>query len=92
LLRLIAGEAEPATDAVHRLSSIRMLAQLADDRLTVAQALGVADDLARCAASNAAKARLTMPLKPTGRWRRDCTPRWSKPACPPWRSIARSRR
>jgi ATPase subunit of ABC transporter with duplicated ATPase domains len=47
LLRLIAGEAEPADGSVHRIGSIGMLAQLADDRLTVAQALGVADDLAR---------------------------------------------
>ena len=47
LLRLIAGDIEPATGAVQRLGSIGMLAQLADDRLTVAQALGGADDLAR---------------------------------------------
>src|SRR6266568_1178646 len=47
LLRLITGEIEPASGNVQRLGSIGMLAQLADDRLTVAQALGVADDLAR---------------------------------------------
>ena len=47
LLRLIAGEIEPATGTIQRLGSIGMLAQLADDRLTVAQVLGVADDLAR---------------------------------------------
>jgi ATPase subunit of ABC transporter with duplicated ATPase domains len=47
LLRLIAGDIEPATGAVQRLGSIGMLAQLADDRLTVALALGVTDDLAR---------------------------------------------
>src|SRR4051812_42302010 len=47
LLRLIAGEIEPANGSIQRLGSIGMLAQLADDRLTVAQALGVAGDLAR---------------------------------------------
>jgi ATPase subunit of ABC transporter with duplicated ATPase domains len=47
LLRLIAGEIEPAGGSVHRAGSIGMLTQLADDSLTVAQALGVADDLAR---------------------------------------------
>jgi ATPase subunit of ABC transporter with duplicated ATPase domains len=47
LLRVIAGELEPAAGSVQRAGSIGTLAQLADDRLTVAQALGVADDLAR---------------------------------------------
>jgi ATPase subunit of ABC transporter with duplicated ATPase domains len=47
LLRLIAGETEPAAGSVHRAGSIGMLAQLADDRLTVAQALGVTGGLAR---------------------------------------------
>ena len=47
LLRLLAGECEPAGGSVRRTGSIGMLAQLADDRLTVAQALGVADGLAR---------------------------------------------
>ena len=47
LLRLIAGEIEPSGGSVHRAGSIGMLAQLADERGTVAQALGVADDLAR---------------------------------------------
>jgi len=47
LLRLIAGEIEPASGSLQRLGSIGMLAQLADERLTVAQALGVAGDLAR---------------------------------------------
>jgi ATPase subunit of ABC transporter with duplicated ATPase domains len=47
LLRLIAGEIEPASGSLQRLGSIGMLAQATDDRLTVAQALGVADDLAR---------------------------------------------
>lgn len=46
LLRLLAGESEPANGSVQRIGSIGMLAQLSDDRLTVAQALGVADDLA----------------------------------------------
>jgi ATPase subunit of ABC transporter with duplicated ATPase domains len=47
LLRLIAGEIEPASGSLQRLGSIGMLAQLADARLTVAQAFGVAGDLAR---------------------------------------------
>jgi ATPase subunit of ABC transporter with duplicated ATPase domains len=47
LLRLIKGEIEPATGSVQRFGSIGMLAQLADDRLSVAQALGVARDLER---------------------------------------------
>jgi ATPase subunit of ABC transporter with duplicated ATPase domains len=46
LLRLIAGESEPASGSVQRIGSIGMLAQSADDRQKVAQALGVADDLA----------------------------------------------
>jgi ATPase subunit of ABC transporter with duplicated ATPase domains len=47
LLRLIAGETEPASGSVHRAGSIGMLAQLADDRLSIAEALGVTDGLAR---------------------------------------------
>lgn len=47
LLRLIEGDIEPTNGFVQRLGSVGMLAQLADDRLTVAQALGVTDDLAR---------------------------------------------
>ena len=47
LLRVIAGEIEPAGGSVQRAGSIGMLAQIADDSLTVAEALGVADDLAR---------------------------------------------
>src|ERR1700750_1198121 len=47
LLRLIAGEIEPASGSLQRLGSIGMLAQLADDRLTVGEALGVAGNLAR---------------------------------------------
>jgi ATPase subunit of ABC transporter with duplicated ATPase domains len=47
LLRLIAGEVEPVSGSVQRIGSVGMLAQLADERVTVAQALGVADDLAR---------------------------------------------
>ena len=47
LLRLIAGESEPAGGSVQRIGTIGMLAQLADDRQTVAQALGVAGALAR---------------------------------------------
>jgi ATPase subunit of ABC transporter with duplicated ATPase domains len=47
LLRLIAGEIEPAKGSVQRLGSIGMLAQLAGDSLTVAEALGVEIELAR---------------------------------------------
>ena len=47
LLRAIAGEVEPAAGSIQRSGSIGTLAQLADDRLTVAQALGVDSDLAR---------------------------------------------
>src|SRR5882672_5635944 len=47
LLRLIAGEIEPSTGSVMRLGSTGMLAQMADDSLTVVQALGVAGELAR---------------------------------------------
>jgi ATPase subunit of ABC transporter with duplicated ATPase domains len=47
LLRLIAGEIEPASGSLQRIGSIGMLAQLTDERLTVDEALGVADDLAR---------------------------------------------
>ena len=47
LLRLIRGEVEPAGGSVQRIGSIGMLAQLADERETIAQALRVADDLAR---------------------------------------------
>jgi len=47
LLRLIAGEIEPAHGSVQLAGSIGVLAQLVDDSLTVAEALGVASDLAR---------------------------------------------
>ena len=47
LLRLIAGEIEPSGGSFQRTGSIGMLAQLADDSLTVSEALGVAGDLAR---------------------------------------------
>jgi ATPase subunit of ABC transporter with duplicated ATPase domains len=47
LLRLIAGEIEPSGGSLQRIGSIGMLAQLADERLTVAEALGVDADLAR---------------------------------------------
>jgi ATPase subunit of ABC transporter with duplicated ATPase domains len=40
LLRVIAGEIEPASGSVRRTGSIGVLAQSADDSLTVAQALG----------------------------------------------------
>ena len=47
LLGLIAGEIEPASGSLQRIGSIGMLAQLADDRLTVSEALGVAGNIAR---------------------------------------------
>jgi ATPase subunit of ABC transporter with duplicated ATPase domains len=47
LLRLLAGEIEPTGGSVQRAGSVGMLTQLADDGVTVAQALGVASDLAR---------------------------------------------
>src|SRR5256885_813732 len=46
LLRLIAGDIEPADGSLQRIGSIGMLAQLADERLTVSEALGVAKNLA----------------------------------------------
>jgi ATPase subunit of ABC transporter with duplicated ATPase domains len=47
LLRLISGETEPARGSIHRNGSIGVLAQHIDERLDVAQALGVDDALAR---------------------------------------------
>jgi ATPase subunit of ABC transporter with duplicated ATPase domains len=47
LLRVIAGEIEPAGGFVQRTGSIGTLTQLADDGMTIAEALGVAGDLAR---------------------------------------------
>ena len=47
LLRLIAGGIEPASGSLQRIGSIGMLAQLADDRPTVAATLGVDAALAR---------------------------------------------
>lgn len=47
LLRLIAGDIEPASGSLQRIGSIGMLAQLADERQTVAEALDVAAELAR---------------------------------------------
>jgi ATPase subunit of ABC transporter with duplicated ATPase domains len=47
LLRVISGEVEPSAGSVHRSCSIGTLAQIADASLTVAEALDVADDLAR---------------------------------------------
>ena len=47
LLRLISGDIEPVAGSIQRTGSIGMLSQLADDRLTIAEALGVADDLTR---------------------------------------------
>lgn len=47
LLRLISGEAEPAKGSVHRSGTIGVLAQHIDERLSIAQALGVEAALAR---------------------------------------------
>jgi ATPase subunit of ABC transporter with duplicated ATPase domains len=47
LLRLIAGDIAPSGGVLQRIGSIGALAQLADERLTVGEALGVADELAR---------------------------------------------
>src|SRR5258708_30343355 len=47
LLHLIAGGIEPASGSVQRAGSIGMLAQLADGRQSVSQALGVAGELSR---------------------------------------------
>jgi ATPase subunit of ABC transporter with duplicated ATPase domains len=47
LLRLIAGDIEPSGGSLQRIGRVGMLAQLADDRLTVGEALGVAGELAR---------------------------------------------
>jgi ATPase subunit of ABC transporter with duplicated ATPase domains len=47
LLRVIAGDIQPAAGSVQRAGSIGMLSQMADDSLTVAEALGVANGLAR---------------------------------------------
>ena len=47
LLRLISGETEPSRGRIHRNGSIGVLAQHIDERLDVAQALGVDDALAR---------------------------------------------
>ncbi|HZC97204.1 MAG TPA: ATP-binding cassette domain-containing protein, partial [Bradyrhizobium sp.] len=46
LLRLLAGAGEPPNGSLQRIGTVGMLAQLADARLTVAEALGVAEDLA----------------------------------------------
>src|SRR4051812_19415157 len=46
LLRLIGGAIEPVAGSMQRAGSIGTLAQLANDRLTVAQALGVSEGLA----------------------------------------------
>jgi ATPase subunit of ABC transporter with duplicated ATPase domains len=47
LLRVIGGDADPASGSVHRAGSIGTLAQSANESLTVAQSLGVADALDR---------------------------------------------
>src|SRR6266511_3237941 len=67
LLRLIAGEIEPAGGSLQRIGSIGMLAQLTDERLTVDEALGVAGSNA---AKDRLKDRLMTPRRRTGRWTR----------------------
>ena len=47
LLRLIAGDIAPSGGSLQRIGRVGMLAQLADERLTVSEALGVAEALAR---------------------------------------------
>ena len=47
LLHLISGETKPAKGSIHRSGSIGVLAQHVDERLDVAQALGVDEALAR---------------------------------------------
>lgn len=47
LLRLIAGQVEPATGTMRRHGRIGMLAQSVDDAVTAAEALGVRESLAR---------------------------------------------
>jgi ATPase subunit of ABC transporter with duplicated ATPase domains len=46
LLRLIAGDIAPSGGSLQRIGRVGMLAQLADERLTFGEALGVADELA----------------------------------------------
>ena len=46
LLNLIAGDLSPASGSVHRAGSMGRLEQVPDERLCVAEALGVADGLA----------------------------------------------
>ena len=91
LLRLIAGEIEPAGGSLQRIGSIGMLAQLADERLTVDEALGVAGDLARLRRLERGEGSLDdadrggLDAGSAG-YRR----RWPKPACRRCRCIARS--
>src|SRR6266852_2678041 len=87
LLRAIAGEVEPASGSVRRAGSIGVLAQLADDSLTVAQALGVANELARLRRLERARVHRTMPPRPTGRCKPGWMQRWLRPACPLCRRI-----
>ena len=47
LLRAIAGEVEPVAGAIQSVGKVGMLRQATHDGLTVSQALGVAEDLAR---------------------------------------------
>jgi ATPase subunit of ABC transporter with duplicated ATPase domains len=75
LLNLVAGEIEPASGSLQRLGSIGMLAQLADDRVTVARALGVETDLARLHRLERGEGSLDDAAEPTGRWKSACTPR-----------------
>jgi ATPase subunit of ABC transporter with duplicated ATPase domains len=71
LLRLIAGDIEAAGGSVQRTGSIGMLTQRVDDRLTVAEALGVDGGLARLrrlesgdgSLDDAAEANWTLPAR-----------------------------
>jgi ATPase subunit of ABC transporter with duplicated ATPase domains len=45
LLRVIAGEIEPSGGSLQRIGLIGMLSQVADEQLTIGEALGVADDI-----------------------------------------------
>ena len=93
LLRVISGEIEPAAGSVQRSGSIGTLAQIADDSLTVAEALGVADDLARLRRLESGAGSLDDAAEAD--WTLEGPARCSaasKPACPLCQGIAGSLR
>jgi ATPase subunit of ABC transporter with duplicated ATPase domains len=47
LLRAVAGEIEPSGGSLQRVGSIGMLSQIADEQLTISEALGIVGDLDR---------------------------------------------